>query len=359
MKLPRLSMSAAEEVRLLEKLRGWGTAPIPVPPQDDALRNSSILTLRTAILEGQKQRRDARIRRQLGRGLAGLAGLAAIVAFALWLPPPGNSSTSELAAVPSSPAAAPSVAEERHAQLTGTGTLKGPGGRAEAVKEGVALYPGERVRAGDGGAQVHTQTTRVIVEPNAVVALTELTPLAEEWTLDRGTARFSVDPERRKHVTVITGDTRVEVVGTEFAVATEGSPESRADEHASTAVSVQKGRVTVRHEGLVYVLGPGDSWESTPKARPLPSTAPREASRTTIPRDTKENKSSKTNKVRSADTSTTLALENRLFHEALILRNSGHNAEASRAFAGFIARFPSSALRADAERELTRLRLSH
>lgn len=357
MKPERLRMSAAEEVRLLEKLRTWGTAPIPVPPQDETLRNKSILTLRTAILEGQKQRRDAKIRRQLGRGLAGLAGLAAIAAFTLWLP--NDSAPSELS-TPSS-AAMPSEEEERHAQLSGSGTLKGPGGRAEAVKEGVALYPGERVRAGEKGAQVHTQTTRVLVEPNAVVALTELTPLAEEWAIDRGTARFSVDPERRKHVTVITGDTRVEVVGTEFAVATEGSSEARADGHAQTAVSVQKGRVTVRHDGLVYVLGPGDRWESAPKVDPRPTSTPasRDASRTANRRDIVETKASKTTKVRTSDASTTLALENRLFHEAIILRNSGHNAEASRAFAGFIARFPNSALRADAERELKRLRSSH
>lgn len=352
MKPEKLRMSAVEEVRLLEKLRGWGTAPVPVSSHDEALRQSSILTLRTAILEGQKQKRDARVRRQLGRGLAGLAGLAAIVAFALWIP--DQSSTNEISEVLSAPQAAPpSAPEENHARLAGTGSLKGPGGRAEDVKEGVALYPGERVRAGDGGAQVHTQTTRVIVEPNAVVALTELTPLAEEWAIDRGTARFSVDPERRKHVTVITGDTRVEVVGTEFAVATEGSAATPAEGHVSTAVSVQKGRVTVRHDGLVYVLGPGDRWESTPKVQPSPSRAPREAARATSRR---ENKASK---VGSSDSSTTLALENRLFHEALILRNAGHPTEASRAFAGFIARFPSSALRADAERELKRLRSTH
>src|SRR5690606_559058 len=131
MKPERLRMSAAEEVRLLEKLRTWGTAPIPVPPQDETLRNKSILTLRTAILEGQKQRRDAKIRRQWGRGLAGLAGLAAIAAFTLWLP--NDSAPSELS-TPSS-AAMPSEEEERHAQLSGSGTLKGPGGRAERSEE--------------------------------------------------------------------------------------------------------------------------------------------------------------------------------------------------------------------------------
>lgn len=347
MRLTRLGMSAAEEIRQLERLRAWGTAPVSVRQHDEALRERSIHALGEAIREGQKERRAHLIRRQVSRTLGGVAAMAALGLFGLWIPAKDEGNLA------SQGSPAPFQPSDVEARLLGTGTLSEPGRHAMPVTTPTAIRPGGKVQAGPSGAQVETETTKVVIKPLAVVALAELTPLAEEWTIDRGSAHFSVNPERHKHVTVVTDDTRVEVVGTEFSVnaeVLETSPSLPRD--VSTSVTVQKGRVTVRHGGHVYTLNAGDRWDNEGK--------PSASSKSSLKRaqgSVRTQRGAVTVKV--SEPGTTLVQENRLFHEALILRNSGQRTEALRAFAGFIARFPNSALRANAEQEIQRLRIGN
>lgn len=360
MRAERLGMSAAEEVRQLEKLRAWGTAPVPVPPYDETQRERSVLTLGNSIREGQRQRQSIRVRRHVTRTLGGLAALAALALLGLWIP--GADQTEEAVThAQGSVAERPSEFKDLtriEAHVFGTGTFSEPGRDPKPVTTLSAIRPGGRVQAGPHGAEVSTDTTKVVIDPKAIVTLAELTPLAEEWTIETGEARFSVNPERHKHVTVVTGDTRVEVVGTEFAVATETSDEGTGlAKSISTTVTVQKGRVTVRHSGQVYTLNPGDRWEND--ARPSPSTRGAALGRSAAVGHAARAGTKSSFGKKALDPGTTLAQENRLFHEALILRNAGHRTEALRAFAGFIARFPRSTLRADAEHELERLRLGN
>lgn len=350
MKVERLGMSAAEEVRQLEKLRAWGTGPVPVPPFDETQRERSLLTLKGAILEGQKQRRTDRVRRRVSQALGGLAALAALSLFGLWIPGT-EKPMDDAASFPQSSERGSSGDIATQARVVGTGMFSEPGRGTVPLTNLSELRPGGRVQAGPDGAVINTNTTKVVMDPRTIVTLARLTPLAEEWTIETGDARFSVDPERHKHVTVVSGDTRVEVVGTEFAVATEMSEDGPGlAKNRSTAVSVQKGRVTVRHSGHVYTLNPGDRWENEPKGSPALKTTQRRPARASA----SAKKSGLATK--ALDPGTTLAQENRLFHEALILRNAGHRPEALRAFAGFIARYPNSTLRPGAEHELERLR---
>jgi transmembrane sensor len=154
------------------------------------------------------------------------------------------------------------------------------------------VAPRDALRFADGGALVPAAVLEVAeLAPPRVIALSDgtritlgagsrLVPRAStadrlELSVERGRARFEVQPQRGRHFVVSAGALSVEVVGTAFSVA-------RGAGGAEAEVAVEHGRVRVRAPGLPggeRMLGAGDSlrWpapDAAAEAAPPPAVQP-------------------------------------------------------------------------------------
>jgi hypothetical protein len=168
--------------------------------------------------------------------------------------------------------------------------------------------------------------------------------------LDHGRLEAKVDdrPSTMPKLVVETPDVEVVVVGTVFAVdVTNPEPQRTPVTH----VSVDKGRVVVRRDGVqVAAVSAGEAWSSeaqpvqvaaTPPVADAPEVAPEQPR--ALPPSNAE-----------ATVSGTLANENRLFRAAIDARNRGDDRGAIARFSELLGRYPNSLLTGEARIERVR-----
>jgi archaellum component FlaF (FlaF/FlaG flagellin family) len=121
-----------------------------------------------------------------------------------------------------------------------------PAGVRFDAQEPSRLLVGQVIEAREDGAVATVDSTRAALEDGASLRLKERSKERLMFSLDRGSARFVVDPEREQFVGIQTPDAFVSVVGTVFTVTvTEGN----------THVEVERGKVAFAPHGMkgIYV----------------------------------------------------------------------------------------------------------
>jgi hypothetical protein len=137
------------------------------------------------------------------------------------------------------------------------------------LASGAALATVDVPDGGQGRTLALSDGTRVSLAPGSLLSPRVVTAASTELELARGSARFSVQPQRGRGFAVVSGPLRVEVVGTVFAM------ERTAD--GRTSVRVEHGRVRVRAPepalggGATTVLGAGEQLTWPPAADAAPT----------------------------------------------------------------------------------------
>jgi hypothetical protein len=168
--------------------------------------------------------------------------------------------------------------------------------------------------------------------------------------LDHGRLEAKVDdrPSTMPKLVVETPDVEVVVVGTVFAVdVTNPEPQRTPVTH----VSVDKGRVVVRRDGVqVAAVSAGEAWSSEAQPVQVAATAPV----ADVPEVAPEQPRALPPSNAEATVSGTLANENRLFRAAIDARNRGDDRGAIARFSELLGRYPNSLLTGEARIERVR-----
>lgn len=130
-----------------------------------------------------------------------------------------------------------------------------PAGVRVGAQEPSILSVDQVVEAREDGAVAKVDSTRAELAKGASLRLKERSNKRLMFSLERGTARFEVDPEREQFVGITTPDAFVSVVGTVFTVTvTDGN----------THVDVERGKVSFHpHEMKGTYLEKGESADSS------------------------------------------------------------------------------------------------
>jgi FecR protein len=352
-----------EESEMLERLRKWGSSPVPVRdrPSSPAVGPAHVAHIGAVILREQAEQRRRVVKRRATGWLLSVAAAGALFLgsdkisswdqVASWvqrgtdrvagMPGSGeNSSTSpSVQGTPEKVSASRANAKlvVRRSALPGT-VEAGP---SEPVP--VDVQVGSAIEAGPEGAEIIAEATRAELKEGAAIDVKELSEGLEAWFVRFGSVRFTVDPNRKKRVTVDTVDSRFEVVGTDFTVI---APDPAQESFGSRLV-VHHGTVRVYSQnGEKALVGAAGRWPSEESLRRRAANAnafhkQKAPSRASEPRPL---------------ATTTLAEENRLFQAGLRARNSGKDNEAIRVFSELMARYPRTSLGREAELEITRAR---
>ena len=130
-----------------------------------------------------------------------------------------------------------------------------PAGVRVGAQEPSILSVDQVVEAREDGAVAKVDSTRAELAKGASLRLKERSKKRLMFSLERGTARFEVDPEREQFVGITTPDAFVSVVGTVFTVTvTDGN----------THVDVERGKVSFHpHEMKGTYLEKGESADSS------------------------------------------------------------------------------------------------
>jgi hypothetical protein len=395
----RQKMPSADESEMIETLRKWGTAPVPVEPQPPLSPTLQVESLRAVIARERHARADRETRKKVLRWALAAAALGGLIwsteeisALLLQNPnaarvsrglvseglisegdeprDPSSQKPQTDAKTLSSRTVSPTVEVRGNvlhlSQASGLSPASDaaevdPAGAAEASRTSASgrVSLGSTVEAGPEGAEVIAEATEAQLASGAQLVLKDISPAEERWFVRTGSVRFEVEPLRKKKVIVETADSRFEVVGTAFTVVSSRT----ANGGELTTLRVHHGRVRVATHGTGELLiGPHGRWSSQAglsRAGSSRAASSRAASSRAASRKSREmsgvSKPGGNTGVVSAP-STTLAEENRIFEAALRARNAGEHRESARLFADLITRYPNSSLRREAEHEIARAR---
>jgi hypothetical protein len=183
-------------------------------------------------------------------------------------------------------------------------------------------------------------------------------------TVKLSSGRLEVDVKkgeaRRRRVSVLTAQARVEVTGTRFVVSVQPGNEGVAE---STSVEVLRGEVLVSHEAGSVRLHPGESWSSQvlsamhdvsgePEGRAEAPTSSAAAVRGT----SGTGQLRQMNQSSNGHAESTLPRQNSLIEHALRLERNGHAKQAESVLLDLLRSYPHSPLRSTVQAELKRLR---
>ncbi|HLV69004.1 MAG TPA: FecR family protein [Polyangiaceae bacterium] len=232
-------------------------------------------------------------------------------------------------------------------------------GTARVVVKGERpeLLPGDEMStSGDGRAEFRTERSVVRVAPATRVRVVSASPKEERLRLAVGQVGLEVEhQEHGSRVVVETADAEIVVHGTAFTVDF-GSEEG-------TRVRVREGVVAVWHGGTRAFVRAGGEWSSNVKpvraepAEPRTEVAPsvREPSRAAPNRRTRTPaRRAVAQNATPADSSGSLAEENKMFLAAVEARNRGQDRAAAELFGALLGKFPTSKLAEEARVERMR-----
>lgn len=320
---------------LHETLNAWGAQGIPIDDERrDRMRGSTVEHIRETMHRTAEQRR----RRSWTTGalLAALVGAGAAVAVV------------GLSALLERSAAEPVAASSSQSQLMATAAGSGAAARRGSellplAEEAFPLLAGDELYAG-AAAKLRLalpETGHATLATAGELLIGETSRQTQHFELRRGALSVAIPPEAPpRHLSVKTAHATVSVVGTEFSVRV-----FDAGDLLATEVHVQRGRVHVREAGgREHWLTAGDSWHSRTQAGSAAEAAPE------TPRDASGGEAGAKPQPRPPATST-LAEQNRLYLTALEARDAGDDARTVSLLNTFVARYPSSPLRQEAEVE--------
>lgn len=324
---PRDQEKAQEIARL------WQGSVVPVEDESvsSARRERIVEALGAAIRANAVLRTRDRSVRRAGGLLAVAAGLALAIGFGRqWHAGDG--------------AARPAVvtaAEER----TAVGTLTLVRGAQSSLVERTVLELGDRMAVADGAAADvrlgHLANVHLV--GGSDLALQAPGAASHRLRLDRGSLHADVDdhPSPTPKLVVETPDVEVVVTGTVLEVSVERGP---VQPESITTVSVAKGRVVVRRDGVdVAFVSAGEKWVSGELHQRAEAAA-----------DQNGATSAKKSAPAAHERGGTLAEENRLFQDAIDARNRGDDRAALERFSSLLAKFPGSPLAGEARIERMR-----
>ncbi len=340
-------MTVSKDAERAQELgRLWQGSVVPVEDGDvaDARRRRMVPALSSAIEQASRNRRKERgLRRAVG-----VFAVAASLALAVGVGELSHRTGST---------------EDGAAARTAIGSVRALGGSVSLVRNARSrVVARSELEMGDalattGAGHAEVRLSNLVVADVGAESLVAVVPpkaSTHRLRLDRGTLEARVDdrPSPTPKLVVQTPNVDVVVTGTVFAV---GVTEPGAGGEPVTTVSVEKGRIVVRRDGMdVAVVSAGEHWTSAAAesaARPPDRTASAEPPRQP------EDKASSPARTPGSDGhhwTGTLAEENRLFQSAADARNRGNDREAADRLGELLAKYPRSPLAGEARVERMR-----
>jgi hypothetical protein len=341
----------------------WSTPVVPVDDADrtEARREPTVAAIGRAIRSAGIDRRRRRRQGVVFGALAAAASLILAVGAARWGTAEDAAGETPVAVV--APAAPPASLEATQGALAlergGHRQLVAQGARQE-LREGDVIVSELR----SSGTVALSPLRQIDVASATRMTLSQLGGDAPRVRLDRGHvgARVDVPHDGHPKLFVDTPDATLVVVGTVFTV--DVSDRDSHDDGGFTSVAVMRGTVVVQKEGVeIARVGAGQTWSSRPPRAPSTpredvigdsepsSVAPRAAKRRA-----RSGASGQATPVGAAadSVSGTLAVENRLYQQAIAARNRGDDATVVRRMGELLRAFPQSPLVGEARRERDR-----